>query len=215
MGNADRGEVYGYSLLLPKRPQTECQRLPGWTDRDLSLLRGKNANPVGKHSAKLAAAAVPSAGGGSQGRGGFADDASAAGLARRPASRVISRDPLAEEGDVVWYVHPPSGGQFGPAAADVMRAWIAEGRIGADSLVWREGWRNWQTAGNVFPQLSPTHSLSDPEPAQPDLVDTSTRPRVAANYRHKRSNIVQIVFIASLTLTIIVLFFILYAIFKQ
>ncbi len=132
-----------------------------------------------------------------------------------PASRAIFRDPLAEEEDVVWYVHPASGGQFGPAAADVMRAWIAEGRIAADSLVWREGWRNWQMAGNVFPQLSPAHALSDPEPAQPDLVDTSTRPKGAANYRHKRANIVQIVFIASLTLTVIVLFFIFYAIFKQ
>ena len=30
-------------------------------------------------------------------------------------------DPLAEAGDVVWYVRPPSGGQFGPAAADIMR----------------------------------------------------------------------------------------------
>ena len=131
------------------------------------------------------------------------------------ASQVISRDPLVEEGDVVRYVHPASGGQFGHASADVMRAWIAEGRIAADSLVWHEGWHNWQTAGNVFPQLSPAQALSDAEPAQRSLVDTSARSPGAANYHHKRANTVQIVFIASLTLTVIVLFSIFYVIFKQ
>jgi hypothetical protein len=35
-----------------------------------------------------------------------------------------------------------------------MREWIAEGRVAADSLVWREGWRDWQEASSVFPQFS-------------------------------------------------------------
>jgi hypothetical protein len=34
-----------------------------------------------------------------------------------------------------------------------MRTWISEGRVGSDSLVWREGWPDWQQAGAVFPQL--------------------------------------------------------------
>lgn len=63
-------------------------------------------------------------------------------------------DPLTEAGDVVWYVRPPSGGQFGPATTDIMRTWLAEGRVTADALVWREGWRDWQEAGGVFSQLS-------------------------------------------------------------
>jgi hypothetical protein len=63
-------------------------------------------------------------------------------------------DPLAEAGDAVWYVRPPSGGQFGPAGRDIMRGWLAEGRINADSLVWREGWRDWQPAAQVFAQLA-------------------------------------------------------------
>jgi hypothetical protein len=63
-------------------------------------------------------------------------------------------DPLAESGSAVWYVRPPSGGQFGPAQADVLRHWIAEGRVSADTLVWREGWRDWQEAGGIFPQLA-------------------------------------------------------------
>jgi hypothetical protein len=35
-----------------------------------------------------------------------------------------------------------------------MRSWIQEGRVSADSLVWREGWPDWREAQSVFPQLS-------------------------------------------------------------
>jgi hypothetical protein len=62
-------------------------------------------------------------------------------------------DPLAEAPNAVWYIRPPSGGQFGPASRDVMKAWIAEGRVAPDALVWREGWRDWREAGAVFPHL--------------------------------------------------------------
>jgi hypothetical protein len=55
---------------------------------------------------------------------------------------------------MVWYVRPPSGGQFGPARGDIMRKWIDEGRVSADSLVWREGWAEWQTAAEVLPTLA-------------------------------------------------------------
>jgi len=70
-------------------------------------------------------------------------------------------DPLAESPDAVWYVRPASGGQFGPATGDVMRTWIGEGRIGPDSLVWREGWRDWRQAGEVFGQLGSANPHAD------------------------------------------------------
>jgi hypothetical protein len=65
-------------------------------------------------------------------------------------------DPLAEGAKVVWYVRLASGEQLGPAGADAMRGWLAEGRITADALVWREGWRDWRSAGSLFLQLSPS-----------------------------------------------------------
>jgi hypothetical protein len=63
-------------------------------------------------------------------------------------------DPIAEQPAAVWYVRPPSGGQYGPARGDVMRKWLSEGRVSGDSLVWREGWTDWQTAGKLFPDLN-------------------------------------------------------------
>ncbi len=36
----------------------------------------------------------------------------------------------------------------------MLRQWIVEGRVAADSLVWREGWPQWLPAGTVFAELS-------------------------------------------------------------
>jgi hypothetical protein len=115
-------------------------------------------------------------------------------------------DPLADGGEVVWYVRPASGGQFGPATPDVMRGWLVEGRVGADSLVWREGWRDWQTAGGVFPQFSP----NQPAPAIEAVVP---RPAVAAApqsvapplQRRTWTRNTRMVVIASLTTVVVVL----------
>lgn len=49
-----------------------------------------------------------------------------------------------------WYVCPPSGGQYGPVDTETVHQWIREGRVTADSLVWRNGWPDWLNAGNVF-----------------------------------------------------------------
>jgi hypothetical protein len=63
-------------------------------------------------------------------------------------------DPIAENAGAVWYVRPTSGGQYGPAPGGMMRQWINESRVAADSLVWREGWDQWRVARDVFPQLA-------------------------------------------------------------
>jgi len=76
---------------------------------------------------------------------------------------MATTDPLASNPDLVWYVRSTSGDQFGPAKGELFNAWIQEGRVGTDSLVWQEGWEDWKQAGEVFPQLAgppqPEHNL--------------------------------------------------------
>jgi hypothetical protein len=89
-------------------------------------------------------------------------------------------DPISEDPDAVWYVRPQSGGQFGPASGETMRGWVTEGRVAGDSLVWRAGWPDWQTADSTFPHLAskapaaPTSVVTAPvAPASPRLVTSS------------------------------------------
>lgn len=70
-----------------------------------------------------------------------------------PVAAQQAPDVFSEAPEAVWYVRPPSGGQYGPAKSDVMRGWLQEGRVTADSLVWREGWADWKRADATFPNL--------------------------------------------------------------
>jgi hypothetical protein len=102
-----------------------------------------------------------------------------------PARPAVPADPIAEAPMAIWYVRPPSGGQFGPARGDVMRKWIGEGRVSGDSLVWREGWADWQTAGKLFPQLQ---AASAPTPAiAADAAGVSRATRTVSRYQAKKS----------------------------
>ena len=72
-------------------------------------------------------------------------------VAQPPAGSIT--DPISEAPNAVWYVRPEAGGQYGPATAEVMRQWLDEGRVAADSLVWREGWSDWRPVATTFPEL--------------------------------------------------------------
>ena len=80
-------------------------------------------------------------------------------------SAPTSSDPISENPNAVWYVRPRSGGQYGPAAGDILREWINEGRVAGDSLVWCEGWPDWRQASSVFPQLAGAVSFPSPVPS--------------------------------------------------
>ena len=117
---------------------------------------------------------------------------------------------------MIWYVRPPSGGQFGPAAGDLMRGWITEGRVSADSLVWREGWRDWQEAAIVFPKLRTNQGVDFLETA----AIVSTAPSHAAHPHrpkvHHSSDRSQITLLVVLCLAVVVLIFVfLYVLFHQ
>ncbi len=121
-----------------------------------------------------------------------------------PAATGVA-DPLAEAGDVVWYVRPPAGGQFGPAGSDVVHTWIEEGRVSGDSLVWREGWRDWQEAAEVFPQLG----AGEPESPLEAITTGETSPATIARTRRarwrRRSKNTQIVVVILLIFAVIIL----------
>jgi hypothetical protein len=115
-------------------------------------------------------------------------------------------DPIAEAPEMIWYVRPPSGGQFGPAAGDLMRSWLTEGRVSADSLVWREGWRDWQEAGTVFPKLRANQFIDLLESA-PVVPITSVPLSHAHAHRpkHRSSDRSQLVLLGFLSLAVVVI----------
>lgn len=120
---------------------------------------------------------------------------SAAGSAQVPATPTAAvatpvaaparTDPIDENPDAIWYVRPPSGGQYGPADGDVMRRWISEKRVSAEGLVWREGWPEWKKGGEVFPQLTGAPmppADTTPAAAVPDVASGSnSAPETAAS----------------------------------
>jgi hypothetical protein len=95
----------------------------------------------------------------------------------RSSAAAAPPDLLAEAGSAAWFVRPPSGGQFGPATADVLRTWLAEGRLTADTALWHEGWPDWRAAGELFPQLTPKLTI-------PGLDDFYAEPDASASHNH-------------------------------
>lgn len=106
-----------------------------------------------------------------------------AGAAAAPAAATVA-DPITENPNATWYVRPPSGGQYGPARGDVMRKWIGEGRVSADSLVWREGWTDWLAANVIFPSLKGAPAPTETPAAAPFL---NTAPTTSTSTARKRT----------------------------
>ena len=113
------------------------------------------------------------------------------------APAAATTDPIAEAPHAVWYVRPSLGGQYGPASGDMLRQWIQQGRVAADSLVWRDGWPNWQPASAVLPQTGmPTPSAGLPEAPDVSLLmpldplPVASRGGLGRTVPRKRSNLV-------------------------
>jgi GYF domain 2 len=127
------------------------------------------------------------------------------------SARDGDHDPISEAPTAIWYVRPPTGGQYGPARGDVMRKWLSEGRVSSDSLVWREGWTDWQNAGKLFPALQGA-GAAVPQSAMPAVSTTvpiSPRAtlRAATKYETKKrdSNALAIAMLVGLGLVCLVL----------
>jgi hypothetical protein len=127
--------------------------------------------------------------------------AATAATAPAPAPAAAANDPIAEAPTAIWYVRPPSGGQYGPARGDLLRQWVNEGRVTPQSLVWREGWPDWKVASDVFPSLGG----AAPEVSGGIPVDVGGSTRKTARYiaKKKSSNTVAIGGIVILVLVVI------------
>lgn len=96
----------------------------------------------------------------------------------KPTATAGASDPLAMPTsllpllDARWFVRPPSGGQYGPATTQMLLDWIAEKRVTADSLLWRDGLETWFPARELVPEpfggqsnLSQNSPVDVPPPA--------------------------------------------------
>src|SRR6478672_3857831 len=161
---------------------------PGLVDSDLEETDASHSAPAKSHPVK------------SNGSGAVAATVMAAKAPAAPAVSVAPSehaaetaapgDPIDEAPTAIWYVRPPTGGQYGPARGDIMRKWISEGRVSSDSLVWREGWTDWQNAGKLFPILNATgrHAAPAAAPVVSTTVPLSARSsqRAASRYETKK-----------------------------
>ena len=148
----------GAKVRIPK--ESRSTPAEGSSDQHLADATKAADRAVGAHAATAHTPGAPAA------------KAAVAKPVQPAASRAASTprgvaDPIGEAPEAVWYVRPPSGGQYGPADGEIMRRWLDEGRVGADSLVWREGWPDWKTATSVFASLrQATSQLLEPGPSQ-------------------------------------------------
>ncbi|MBW8807475.1 pilin [Lysobacter capsici] len=68
-----------------------------------------------------------------------------------------------------WYYHDPAQGRVGPIDADALRGHFREGRLQRDTLLWREGLREWQPLERLSSELGLDAELlsSTPRPPAP------------------------------------------------
>jgi DNA-directed RNA polymerase subunit RPC12/RpoP len=125
-----------FSLPLETSEGESDEPLRAFGEPD-NLLLG-NVNPVQKPIAQGTDSSTPSTGNPSTNR-------SSAGPVDSTAF-----DPFLDQA-ARWYVRPPGGGRYGPADGDTIRLWIREGRVTANTLLWRDGWAEWRELGEFLP----------------------------------------------------------------
>ena len=82
-----------------------------------------------------------------------------------------------------WYYHDPAQGRVGPLSAEELRNRYRDRRIQLDTLVWRDGLREWQPldrVGEELDLLSVTPDTRLPPPLPPG-APVSTTPAYAAS----------------------------------
>ncbi len=80
---------------------------------------------------------------------------------------------LHEKPELNWYIRPAGGDEYGPADNDLLRAWVSENRIGADTELRRDDWLQWKPACDIFIDFSAA-STSDNSSTSKNETASST-----------------------------------------
>ncbi len=72
-----------------------------------------------------------------------------------------------------WYAKAPDDQQYGPISRAELDTWVAEGRVGADWQLLREGDKSWQWASEVYPDLQQTQQEETPAAVSIDTGSSS------------------------------------------
>jgi len=70
-----------------------------------------------------------------------------------------------------WYASLANGTTVGPMSAGALVRAHEQGQFGTESLVWRDGWSQWQPLSSVLSQLSPAAQLPGPAAVSPTRGD--------------------------------------------
>ncbi len=105
-------------------------------------------------------------------------------------------------GEDQWYVHHPSGGEYGPASWPLLQRWISEGRVPHDALVWCDRWPDWRQAADVLQEVK-----DEPPDAPLEGLPEMASPRTVVRRAKRRDRTV--VAIALLSFASLLLFVIL------
>jgi hypothetical protein len=193
----------GTKMLIPPVSEAGLADSEGDSDLEETDPSQAAAKSNGSGSVRTAGAATQTA---------AAPSAPAVSAAPATAATSTANDPIAEAPAAIWYVRPPTGGQYGPARGDIMRKWITEGRVSSDSLVWREGWTDWQNAGKLFPTLNESGSHAASQAAAPVVSTTiplsaKASQRAATRYETKKrdSNTMAIAILVGLGILCLIL----------
>ena len=105
----------------------------------------------------------------------------------------------------LWFVCTAEGQQYGPADSQLMKSWIAEGRVADDCQVWHAGWPDWKRAEEAVTMLGesppppPTEQVpeitADPVPLNPNIEShphPSTRTPSHQRARRERARLITI-----------------------
>jgi len=123
---------------------------------------------------------------------------------------ISAADPAEKE---AWYIRPTAGAeQYGPADAETMRGWAAEGRVSQDSWVWRTGWPDWKRGLEALALLNSSVEAVAPVATVPlaesaAAIDVATRKkaRTHRSARRERAKKITVMLSAVVVLLLVVL----------